>query len=62
MASAQYVFRDCVLIKKFEKCLKMEMEKEMSRKEAPIRKVTCFECGKSGHVRSECTKLEKKVK
>jgi phage gpG-like protein len=60
MASAQYIFKDDVLIKKLKKCLKKEREKEMSQKEAPIRKVTCFECGTSGHVKSECIKLEKK--
>lgn len=34
----------------------------MSLKEAPRRKVTCFECGKSGHVKDECPTIQKKNK
>ena len=60
MASANHVFRDDALIKKVEKFFRKEWTKEMSKIEAPTRKVTCFECGEKGHVKSECPTLEKK--
>ncbi|CAI8600976.1 unnamed protein product [Vicia faba] len=43
------------LIKKIKKFLRKERKRE-----APTRKVTCFECGEKGHVKSECPTLEKK--
>lgn len=43
VASANRVFRDDAIMKKFKKIL----EKEMSKKEAPRRKVTCFEYGET---------------
>ena len=45
------------LIKKIEKVLRKERKRE-----APTRKVICFECGEKGHVKSECPALEKKKK
>jgi hypothetical protein len=53
---------DDALIKKFEKFLRKEWAKEMIKKEAPRRKVTCFECGERGNVKSECPTLENKNK
>ena len=44
-------------IKKIEKILRKERKRE-----APTRKVICFECGEKGHVKSECPTLEKKKK
>src|SRR4051812_40128577 len=53
---------DNEFIKKFEKFLRKEKEKEIIKEEAPTRKIKCFECGERGHVKSECPKLEKKNK
>lgn len=38
------------------------LKKEIIQEEAPKGRVTCFECGKRGHVKSECPTLEKKKK
>lgn len=61
MASANRIFKDDALNKKFENFLRKK-GKKMSKIEAPRRKVTCFECGKRGQVKSECPILEKKEK
>jgi len=53
---------DHALIKKFKRLLKKKMLKEKSLNEAPRRKVTCFECGERGHIKSECPTLLKKNK
>jgi hypothetical protein len=61
MASAKHVFRDGDLIKKFEKFLKKEREKEMSWKEAPRRKVTCFECEKEDMSNVNALNLKRRI-
>lgn len=44
---------DDALIQKFENLLRKERTNESSQKEAPKRKVACFEYGKRGYVKSE---------
>lgn len=53
---------DDALIKKFKEFLKKEMSKVKNQKEAPKRKVTCFESGERGHIKSECPTLLMKNK
>lgn len=53
-------YDDDDLINFFEKFLRKE--RFFFQKETPIRRVTCFECGKRGHVKSEYPTLENKDK
>lgn len=55
---------DDALIKKFEKLLRMEKTKKKSQREmlTSRKKVTCFDCGRRDHVKSECHTLQKNTK
>nr|XP_012575063.1 uncharacterized protein LOC105852845 [Cicer arietinum] len=54
-----------LLVKKFKKFLKKKdnkFRKPSSSKTSDNKQITCYECGKTGHIKSECYKLQNKNK